>query len=122
MAAEISSLLKHGWAILSKTKTVWLFSLLTLIEPVLRLIIPIQKSAGLSSSFPNFVISLASLYFMIISYTGMSFAAYCIAIGTPVTVRAAFSVAQQLFWRIAGLLFVLSVFSIPFVCIIAFSF
>ncbi len=122
MVSEITSLLQHGWENLWKNRILWLFSSLVLIEPLIRLIVPNQKNVDLAPSVFNFVISLASIYFVILSDAGVSFVAYCIAIGNPVELKTAFQASKKLRWRIVALSFLLLVFAVPFVCTIAFSF
>jgi hypothetical protein len=121
MALQISSFLQHGWENLWKSKILWLFSSLILIEPLFRLIVPIQKSADLLVSFFDLVVSFVSIYFSFMSIAGVSFVSYCIAIGRSVDFRTAFQASQNLFWRIVALGFLVLVFILPFGCIFAFS-
>jgi hypothetical protein len=122
MATQISSLLKHGWENLWKNKVLWLFSSLVLIEPLARLIVPIQKSDDLPSSLFDLVASLASIYFTILSIAGVAFVAYCIAIANPVGFQTAFQASKRLFWRIVALSFLVLILLVPYICVIAFSF
>jgi hypothetical protein len=116
MMSEISSLFQRAWENIWKNRVLWLFSSLVLIDPLLRLVIPIQKSNDLTSSLLKLVIGFASIYFMFMSYAGVSFVAYCIAIGKPIDFQTAFQSAGTLFWRIIGLTFLLFVFVAPFLC------
>ena len=121
MASEISSLLQNGWKNLWKNRVIWLFSSLLLVYPLLRLIVPMERNANLTLSLLNLVISLASIYFTFTSLVGISFVAYCIAIGNPVDWSTAFQESQYLLLRIIVLSFVvLLVLIIPFGCVGAF--
>ena len=121
MASEITSLLQHGWKNLWKNRAIWLFSSLTLIEPLIRLVVPIQKITDLPSSLLNLVVSLASVYFTFMSIAGVSFVAHCIATGWIVDFRTAFEESKDLFWRVVAFSFLLLIFIAPFACIVAFS-
>jgi hypothetical protein len=113
MASEITSLLQHGWENLWKNRVLWLFSFLVLIEPFLRLIIPIPQNANLPSSLLNLVVGLASVYFGFLSTAGILFVAYCIAIDKFVDMGAAFQNSTNLFWRVVGISFLLVLIIAP---------
>lgn len=113
MMSEISSLLQHGWKNIWKDKILWVFSSLVLIDPVIRLVVPIQRNVDLTSSLFNLLESLAAIYFMFMSYAGVSFIAYCISIGKPVDIQTAFQAATKLFWRVIALTFLLFLFIAP---------
>ncbi len=117
MASEITSLLQHGWENLWKNRVLWLFSSLILIEPFIRLIIPIPKNAFLPLSLLNF----ASIYLTFMSSAGVSFVAYCIAISEPVDFKTAFQSSTNLFWRVVGISFLLVLIIAPclFIVLIA---
>lgn len=123
MTSEISSLFQHGWKNLWKNRILWLFSSLILIYPLLHLIFPTQKSDNLALSLLNLALSLAAIYFTFTSLVGVSFVAYCIAIGNPVDWDTAFLESQYMLGRIVILSFVvLCMLIIPFGCILIFFF
>jgi hypothetical protein len=122
MALQITLLLKHGWENLWKNRVLWLFSGLVLVEPLLRLIIPVPNSESLASSISNLVVNLVALYFTILSIAGVAFVAYHTAIGSPVDFQTAFQASKRLFWRVVGISFLLAVFLLPYFCILGFSF
>jgi hypothetical protein len=107
MASQISSLLKRGWENLWKNKILWVFSGLVLIDPLLRLISPIPPNGGLLSSLLYLILSVTSIYFMFMSYGGVSFVAYRIAIRESVNYETAFQNSTKLFWRVVGISFFL---------------
>jgi hypothetical protein len=84
-----------------------------LIEPLIRLIIPIPKIADLPSSLLNLVVSFASVYFTFMSTAGISFVAYCIAVGKSVDLETAFQNSTNLFWRVVGISFLLVLIIAP---------
>jgi hypothetical protein len=113
MASQISSLLKHGWENLWKNKILWIFSALVLIDPLLRLISPIPPDRGLLSSLLYLILSVASIYFMFVSYGGVSFVGYRIAIRDSVDYETTFQNATKLFWRVVGISFFLALVMTP---------
>ena len=78
--SDVSLLLKRGWENIWKEKLLWLFGGLLLLEPLVQFI-PIQNSTGLTLSFLRLVKSFISLLLTTSSYTGVTYIAYCIAIG-----------------------------------------
>lgn len=113
MMLDISSLLQDGWKNIWKNKILWVFSVLTLIEPLIRLVFPIQKSVDLLSALFNIIMGFAPFYFRVISFAGVSYINYCIAIDKEVNFQTAYQASKTLFWRIVTLIFVLFLFSAP---------
>jgi hypothetical protein len=113
---DISSLLQDGWKNIWKNKILWGFSFLILIEPLIRLVVPVQQSVDLLSSLFNIFVSLASLYLIVMSFAGVSFITYCVAIGKPVDAQIAYQASKALFWRFVTLTFVLVLFIAPCLC------
>lgn len=122
MASELSSLLQHGWENLWKNRVLWWFSALILIGPVFYLIVPIQNNVDLVSSLLNLLVSVASIYFTFLSFVGVSFVAYCIAIGNPIDFQTALQASKKLFWRLVRLSLLLLLLIAPFVCTVAYFF
>jgi hypothetical protein len=116
MTSEITSLLQHGWANLWKTKTLWIFSSLVLIDPLVRVLVPIPQNESLSSSLFYLLLALASIYFMFMSQAGVSLVAYHITIGKPLNFETAFQNARELFWRVVGISFLLALLVAPYFC------
>ena len=113
--SDILFLLQRGWKNIWKEKGLWVFSALILIGPLVRLIMPIQKSADLISSFIN----LATSALTFISYAGATFVAYCIVVRKAVIIKEAFQVATKSFWRVIGSSFLFLLFiAAPFLCLV----
>ena len=113
MVSEITLLLQRGWINLWRNKILWAFSFLVLIDPLLRLIIPISQSENLPSALFFLVLSVAFVYFSFMSYAGVYFVAYCTAIGRPVNFKTSFQASTNLFWKIVGITFLLVLFVSP---------
>lgn len=116
--SDVSSLLRNGWGNIWKNKILWGFSFLVLIEPVIRLVIPNQRSGDLPTILFNLSVSITSFYLLFISDAGVSYISYCIAIGEPVNVQTAYQISKKLFWRIVGLTFALLLIVSPCICIV----
>ena len=116
--SDISLLLQRGWENIWKDKTIWLFSALILIDPLVHLVFPIQKIVDLPSSLLSLAVSFASFFLTFISFTGVSYVAYCIAIGNPVNLQTAFQIAKKIFWRVVALTFLLFLFFAPCLCLV----
>lgn len=114
--SDVFSLLRNGWENISKNKILWGFSFLVLIEPVIRLVIPYQRSSDLPILLVNLAVSITSFYLLFISDAGISYISYCIAIGEPVNAQIAYQASKKLFWRVVGLTFVLLLIVSPCVC------
>jgi hypothetical protein len=114
--AEVSSLLKNGWENIWKNKTLWVFSFLVLTEPVIRLIIPIQKGVDLPSSFFNLVVGFISIYFSFLSDAGVSFVSYRIAIHEPTNLQTAYQASKNIFWRVVAVTFTIFLIISPCIC------
>jgi len=116
MASEIASLLQHGWVNLWRNKTLWLFSSLGLIDTLVRAIVPIAQDESPPSILFFLILSIAAIYFTFMSYAGLSFVAYSIAIGKSVDFQTAFENSKNLFWRVVGLSFLLVLIVSPCIC------
>lgn len=114
--SDVFSLLRNGWENIWKNKILWGFSFLVLLEPVIHLVIPIQKSTNLLSSLFNLTVSIIFLYLSFLSEAGVSFVSYCIAIGEPVNIQTAYQASKKLFWRIVALTIVLFLIISPCIC------
>ncbi|MGE5378069.1 MAG: hypothetical protein ACM3XO_23660 [Bacteroidota bacterium] len=113
MTAEIRLLLQQGWANLWKNKFLWVFSSLVLIDPLVRLLVPISKYDDLPSALSYLVLNLFFAYLSFMSAIGISVVAYCIAIGKPVNIKTAFRSSTDIFWRVTGVIFLLFIIVSP---------
>ena len=118
MASQIALLLKHGWVNIWKNKTLWIFSSLVLIDPLVRLIVPIPQNESLPSALFYLILSIASLYFIFMSYAGVAFVAYQITIGKSVDFETTFQNSTSLFWRVVGISFLLVLIVAPCLCLV----
>jgi hypothetical protein len=112
----VSSLLRNGWENIWKNKILWGFGFLVLIQPIIRLVIPVQKSVDFPSSLFNLLISIIYLYLMYMSDAGVSFVAYCIATCKPVNAPTAYQASKKLFWRVVAVEVILLLFAAPCFC------
>ncbi len=113
MTSEITLLLQQGWANLWKNKILWVFSSLVLIDPLIRLWVPIPKYDDLPSALSYLALTLVFAYLSVLSYVGILFVAYCIAIGKPVGIKTAFQSSTNIFWRVVGAIFLLFIIVSP---------
>jgi len=98
--SEISSFLQRGWNNIWKEKILWIFSALILVDPLIRLVFPLQKSSALLPSFLNLVISFVSLYLLYVRIIGVTYIVYWETIGNPVNIHTVIQKVRNLFWQV----------------------
>ena len=113
MTLEITLLLQQGWANLWKNKILWVFSSLVLIDPLIRLFVPIPKYDNLPSALSYLALNLFFAYLSFMSSIGILVVAYCIAIGKPIDIKTAFQSSTNIFWRVLGVIFLLFIIVSP---------
>jgi hypothetical protein len=122
MAAEITSFLQRGWENLWKNKVLWLFSSLGLISSILNLVVPNQRNVDLESALLNLVVSLVTIYFTVLGFTGVSFVAYHTAVGNLVNFGDALQASRKLFLRVVAFSLLAIVVLAPCACALVFAF
>jgi hypothetical protein len=111
MMSDISLFFRRGWKNLWKEKILWLFSALFLAAALISFITPTQN---LLSAILYFVGNLISLTLVYISNIGITYVAYFIAAGNPVSIQETFQVSRKFFWRVIASSCVFFLFFIVF--------
>jgi len=115
--SDITLFFQRSWENLWKEKLLWLFSALLLVVPLIRLIIPIQKSVDFVSSFFNLAESFVSFFLVFVSYTGVAYVAYCIITRNPINIQTALQGVEKFFGRIVASTFLYFLILSPFLCL-----
>lgn len=115
MMTDVFTFFQLGWKNLWKEKTLWLFSALLFVEPLVRLVFPIQKVPTFLPSLLNLVASFIFLALAYISFIGTTYVAYSIAADTPVSVQETFQASKKFFWRVIASSCLFSLFFIVFI-------
>ena len=99
---DITLFLKSGWKNIWKNKIVWIFTFMVLFEPLLRLLVPIQRSFDLPSALVNLAISIVSFSFGIVNINGVIFLLYHVSNNESVDFPTAYETSKRRFWRAFG--------------------
>jgi len=116
--SDLALFLRSGLQNIWKEKTILLFGALSLVVNILG-IVPFLKIFFESSLFLSFCSSLVNFFFLSIGYTGMTYAAYCAAIGKSISLQETLQVVKKNWGKIAALYFWIAVLVVPFVGIVS---
>jgi len=99
--ADVFLFIRHGWKNIWKQKTIWLFSML----PILNQLFNTFRAERTTDFLPSFIFLMASFVFIIliyISFIGVPYLAYCFLIGKSATIQETLSAAEKFSGRVIG--------------------
>ncbi len=90
-----------------------MFSSLVLIDPLIRLLVPIPRYPDLLSALAYLTLNIFFAYLSLLSSAGISVVAYHGAIGKAVDIKTAYQYSTSVFWRVVGVIFLLLIIISP---------
>jgi len=107
--SDIALFLRSGWENIWKEKTIFLFTALSSVSVIFRLL-----SFPPSMGWFSFIEILINFIFMCVSYIGTTYIAHCVSMGEPVTIGKTLQAVRKSLLRIIGIFILMILIILPF--------
>ncbi len=99
--ADVFLFMRHGWKSIWKQKSIWLFSLLPILNQISN-VFQVKRPTDLFSSFVSLAAGIIFIFLFYVSYIGVPYLAYSFLIGESVSIQETLSAVKKFAGRVIG--------------------